>query len=196
MTISVLQWVLVTLYSPDLTSFQRLAPPPPKKPTTPSLSSYTPSPATTPIRAVPALPAATLDRSTSQRAPPKASKSQELGRVNTMMSAAARLRSPIIGASQTDVSTKGQRVRERDREHERDRERDRGRGRDRDRPKPAPTPPQSQTLAKQTGIASPRQQEKKGGGDKEDDIIKRLQQICTDADPTKLYRNLVKIGQG
>jgi len=28
------------------------------------------------------------------------------------------------------------------------------------------------------------------------DIVKRLQMICTDADPTKLYRNLVKIGQG
>lgn len=32
--------------------------------------------------------------------------------------------------------------------------------------------------------------------DKEGDIIKRLQAICTDADPTKLYRSLVKIGQG
>ena len=43
--------------------------------------------------------------------------------------------------------------------------------------------------------AAPRRREKK---DKEDDteIIKRLRQICTDADPTKLYRNLVKIGAG
>lgn len=185
------QCVLVILYAPDLTSFQRLAPPPPKKSTTPSPSSYAPSPATTPIRAAPALPAAALDRSTSQRAPPKQSKSQELGRANTMLSAAARLRSPSIGASQTDLSTKGQR----DRERERERERERDREKDRDQPKPAPTPPQSQTLAKQTGIATPRRREKKGG-DKEDDIIKRLQQICTDADPTKLYRNLVKIGQG
>ena len=31
---------------------------------------------------------------------------------------------------------------------------------------------------------------------KEADIVKRLQQICTDADPTKLYRNLVKVGAG
>jgi hypothetical protein len=31
---------------------------------------------------------------------------------------------------------------------------------------------------------------------KEVDIVKRLQAICTDADPTRLYRNLVKIGQG
>ncbi|CAG8499825.1 7340_t:CDS:10 [Cetraspora pellucida] len=28
------------------------------------------------------------------------------------------------------------------------------------------------------------------------DVIERLKAICTDADPTKLYRNLVKIGQG
>ncbi|KAF9431573.1 signal transducing kinase of the PAK [Entomortierella beljakovae] len=28
------------------------------------------------------------------------------------------------------------------------------------------------------------------------EVIRRLQAICTDADPTKLYRNLVKIGQG
>ncbi|KAI5477997.1 hypothetical protein MNV49_005689 [Pseudohyphozyma bogoriensis] len=30
----------------------------------------------------------------------------------------------------------------------------------------------------------------------EGDIVARLMAICTDADPTKLYRNLVKIGQG
>ena len=43
--------------------------------------------------------------------------------------------------------------------------------------------------------AAPRRREKK---DKEDDsdIIRRLQQICTDADPTRLYRSLVKIGAG
>ena len=56
-----------------------------------------------------------------------------------------------------------------------------------------------QSLAKASssaaGVATPRRREKKGG-DKEFDIVKRLQQICTDADPTRLYRNLVKIGQG
>ena len=31
---------------------------------------------------------------------------------------------------------------------------------------------------------------------KDEDVVRRLQQICTDADPTKLYRNLVRIGQG
>lgn len=50
-------------------------------------------------------------------------------------------------------------------------------------------------LAKMSGVATPRRREKKDKG-KEENIIKRLQGICTDADPTKLYRNLVKIGQG
>ena len=31
---------------------------------------------------------------------------------------------------------------------------------------------------------------------KDSDVVARLQAICTDADPTKLYRNLVKIGAG
>jgi p21-activated kinase 1 len=45
--------------------------------------------------------------------------------------------------------------------------------------------------------AAPRRREKKEKDkDKEFDIIKRLQQICTDADPTQLYRSLVKIGAG
>jgi p21-activated kinase 1 len=45
------------------------------------------------------------------------------------------------------------------------------------------------------GVATPRRREKKDK-DKEADIVKRLQAICTPADPTKLYRNLVKIGAG
>ncbi|KAE8270217.1 hypothetical protein A4X09_0g2115 [Tilletia walkeri] len=45
--------------------------------------------------------------------------------------------------------------------------------------------------------AAPRRREtKKTGGMKDSDVIARLQAICTDADPTKLYRSLVKIGQG
>lgn len=77
--------------------------------------------------------------------------------------------------------------------------------------RPAPPPPgpaaqqlqkvanaggvQSGTAPGGTGVATPRRREKK---DKpgEMDIVKRLQAICTDADPTKLYRSLVKIGQG
>ncbi|BGP25984.1 p21-activated kinase 1 [Rhodotorula toruloides] len=43
--------------------------------------------------------------------------------------------------------------------------------------------------------AQPRRREPKSKG-KDQDIVERLKAICTDADPTKLYRNLVKIGQG
>jgi p21-activated kinase 1 len=44
-----------------------------------------------------------------------------------------------------------------------------------------------------SGTATPRRREKqKDNGD----VVARLKMICTDADPTKLYRNLVKIGQG
>jgi hypothetical protein len=50
---------------------------------------------------------------------------------------------------------------------------------------------------RKTAGATPRRR----GNNKEDesndaDIIKHLQQICTNADPTQLYLNLVKIGQG
>jgi len=41
--------------------------------------------------------------------------------------------------------------------------------------------------------AAPRRREKK---EDDSDIVARLRQICTDADPTRLYRNLVKIGAG
>ncbi|KAK0527281.1 hypothetical protein OC842_004923 [Tilletia horrida] len=43
---------------------------------------------------------------------------------------------------------------------------------------------------------APRRRETKKSAIKDSDVIARLQAICTDADPTKLYRNLVKIGQG
>ncbi|KAI0343275.1 Pkinase-domain-containing protein [Trametopsis cervina] len=55
---------------------------------------------------------------------------------------------------------------------------------------------QSVSKAAAAGVATPRRREKKGDKDKEADIVKRLQAICTPADPTKLYRNLAKIGAG
>jgi p21-activated kinase 1 len=62
------------------------------------------------------------------------------------------------------------------------------------------TGPQQQSTAvtssAKTAGAIPRRREKKEGKANNADIVKRLQQICTDADPTRLYRNLVKIGQG
>lgn len=62
---------------------------------------------------------------------------------------------------------------------------------------PAIAPVQKVAAAGTVGVATPRRREKKGDGSgKDGDIVKRLQQICTDADPTRLYRNLVRIGQG
>ncbi|KIM21626.1 hypothetical protein M408DRAFT_18349 [Serendipita vermifera MAFF 305830] len=47
-----------------------------------------------------------------------------------------------------------------------------------------------------TAAGGARRREKKKDPKEGEDIVKRLQAICTDADPTRLYRNLVKIGQG
>ncbi|KAJ1017794.1 hypothetical protein NDA16_005111 [Ustilago loliicola] len=44
--------------------------------------------------------------------------------------------------------------------------------------------------------AVPRRRETKKNTIKDADVIAKLQAICTDADPTKLYRSLQKIGQG
>ena len=63
------------------------------------------------------------------------------------------------------------------------------------------TAPQEQSavaasLAESTG-ATPRRREKRKENKANDaDLMKRLQGICKDADPSQSYRNLVKIGQG
>lgn len=74
--------------------------------------------------------------------------------------------------------------------------------------RPAPPPPSgaststspSGTVAKGKAPvgpgATPRRRETKKNTMKDSEVIARLQAICTDADPTKLYRSLVKIGQG
>ncbi|KAG0361034.1 signal transducing kinase of the PAK, partial [Mortierella sp. AD032] len=54
---------------------------------------------------------------------------------------------------------------------------------------------QHQQQQQQQQQAPPKRREKKPEVSSQD-VIRRLQAICTDADPTKLYRNLVKIGQG
>ncbi|KAI6164633.1 STE/STE20/PAKA protein kinase [Pisolithus thermaeus] len=167
----------------------RPAPPPPKKPmpspVSPSASapaasspsSYRPAPAP-PTTAMPA-----LDRSTSQR--------QDLERANT-----TRVRrTPSIGASHSAGT---------------------GPGAAKPHSRSSPGSSQSDLPLKGTGPQQPlpsskerdkerepkawgrrnSAKERKKGQDNTDDIIRRLQQICTDADPTKLYRNLVKIGRG
>ncbi|KAF0530525.1 Pkinase-domain-containing protein [Gigaspora margarita] len=73
-------------------------------------------------------------------------------------------------------------------------------------PPPQTAPPTSKPSQQQAGSPSgpvvkppppnaQRRQQRKPAKDSTD-VIERLKAICTDADPTKLYRNLVKIGQG
>lgn len=71
-------------------------------------------------------------------------------------------------------------------------------------PRYLPQPPPSQGVAGALPAGgantapTPRRREKKStnGASDNTDIVKRLQAICSEGDPTKLYRNLVKIGQG
>jgi len=149
-------------------------------------SAHRPAPTPTPA----------LDRSASTRAPPKPHKQTDLGRANTTRDRSSpshqpqispaspnppfhqpnKLVKPSPGNSSTDLPLKSQ-------------------SNSSSTPK-APHQQPVQSLAKVSGVATPRRREKKVDRAKEQDIIKRLQQICTDADPTKLYRSLVKIGQG
>jgi p21-activated kinase 1 len=156
--------------------------------------SYRPAPSP------PQLAQPNLDRSNSQRTAPKPPRGETLIRANTTKDR----RSPVPpaapkaparespNASTADLASKSQvqattavnpPVAERR------------------APQPPAAPQQpsvaATTLAKTTAGATPRRREKKKEDKANDaDIVKRLQQICTDADPTRLYRNLVKIGQG
>lgn len=169
----------------------RAAPTPPKKPSVPPPSSpptvTTSPPAFRPAPTPPAPASPALDRSASQRAPPKPPKSADaLSRANTTRDrsvapspkpAPTTPKKTSPSSSATDLAPK--------REHE-----------TRTQPKHPPSPA-VQSLAKNAGVATPRRREKKEKDkEKESDIVNRLKQICTDADPTKLYRSLVKIGQG
>ncbi|KAG0312685.1 signal transducing kinase of the PAK, partial [Dissophora globulifera] len=59
------------------------------------------------------------------------------------------------------------------------------------------SPPKASSGASNVGPTT-KLREKKADKDavSSQEVIRRLQAICTDADPTKLYRNLAKIGQG
>jgi p21-activated kinase 1 len=154
-------------------------------------ASYRP----TPSPAQPVQP--NLDRSTSHRTAPKPSRNDTLVRSNTTRdrrspAPLAAVKAPVRespNASTADLPPKSQSsttpvitpvAKSR-------------------APRP-PTAPQQQraavtSLAEVTG-ATPRRREKEEDKSNGADMAKRLQQICTDADPTRLYRNLVKIGQG
>jgi p21-activated kinase 1 len=62
---------------------------------------------------------------------------------------------------------------------------------------PAPSPPaSSHRLPPDVTAAVIRRREPKKLTAKDFEVLARLQQICSEGDPTKLYRNLQKIGQG
>jgi p21-activated kinase 1 len=67
-------------------------------------------------------------------------------------------------------------------------------------PQPPEAPQQQRAamprLAKTVDATPLRRDNKKEDNANDADIVKRMQRICKDADPTRLYRNLVKIGQG
>ncbi|KAF8892280.1 kinase-like domain-containing protein [Infundibulicybe gibba] len=188
----------------------RSPPPPPKKQGSPGPQHAAPAvtngpsayrPAPTPVNVL----TPSLDRSTSQRTPTKTPKSAEpLGRSNTtrdhrspgqtpaqapsvqaLANQPKATSKPSPGSSSTDLSLK------------QPPSTPSSVARDRDpRAQPQQQSPAAASLTKAAGGATPRRREKKVDKEKEGDIVKRLQQICTDADPTRLYRNLVKIGQG
>ncbi|CAE6473055.1 unnamed protein product [Rhizoctonia solani] len=169
--------------------------PPPQPPTRKQTSPQAPSPAPSSFRPVPsapspAAPSLSLDRSKSQRGPPSPQPQADVARSKSQ-------REPAHAPHIVRLAQPGQKIAQG--HHVRERA---------DKAAPPPSPAVASLVKhapdKSAGTASgvappgssatPRRREKK---DKSDgDIVKRLQAICTDADPTRLYRNLVKIGQG
>ncbi|KIP03420.1 hypothetical protein PHLGIDRAFT_15879 [Phlebiopsis gigantea 11061_1 CR5-6] len=204
-------------YTEDGFQHPRAAPPPPKRPSNSqppsqisSAASYRPAPAP------PAPLTPTLDRSTSQRLPQsKPSKSSDqLTRANTTNTPRDR-HSPGPGHShghghphvQNGQQTpphgqtpKQSRSSPGSTSADLPQKSSPGAGHAREKRQESPAQPSAAAASLQkvaaTGVATPRRREKKGDKEKEADIVKRLQAICTDADPTKLYRSLVKIGAG
>ncbi|KAF4610865.1 hypothetical protein D9613_007049 [Agrocybe pediades] len=190
----------------DSFSNPRSPPPPPKKQS--SQQSYSPSAAPSSYRPAPTPPSAAtpaLDRSTSQRAPSKVAKPTDLGRANTTKDrrspAPGQTSAAALSGHQKSQSAKPSPVSSSsDLPLKQQQQSSTSSPAGRDRPDPRTQPPApsaaASSLAKVSGVATPRRREKKVDKGKEEDIVKRLQAICTDADPTRLYRNLVKIGQG
>ncbi|KAK9719102.1 hypothetical protein K7432_005023 [Basidiobolus ranarum] len=63
------------------------------------------------------------------------------------------------------------------------------------KPAPKDISPKESSAASSSSTRRPKPPSRNKGPTSED-VINRLMEICTDADPTKLYRNLQKIGQG
>lgn len=53
-----------------------------------------------------------------------------------------------------------------------------------------------ETLTASPGTVKQRIPKEKKTGMKDSEVIAKLQSICTEADPSKVYRNMTKIGQG
>ncbi|KAF8605895.1 Pkinase-domain-containing protein [Ceratobasidium sp. AG-I] len=179
--------------------FQNPRPPPqpPAKHRQATKDQPTPPPSLPPssFRPAPSAPSPappSLDRSKSQRVPPPVSPQPEVARSKSQREAP---RAPSTRGISGQPAGSGQKIAQG--HHVRERV---------DKAAPPPSPAIA-SLAKHAGeknnasgvappgsSGAPRRREKKDKGDH--DIVKRLQAICTDADPTRLYRNLVKIGQG
>ncbi|KAL0580489.1 hypothetical protein V5O48_001559 [Marasmius crinis-equi] len=194
----------------------RPAPPPPPGTKKPS-SQQQPPAAPSGYRPAPSPPTAVtpaLDRATSQRAPSKPQRAPDpLNRSNTTRERerdrdrrgpgaspsagygqAPQQKTPKAspGSSSTDLPLKqsGQSGQQQQQPHGQ-------RERDVRQPNTQQSPAAASLAKAAGGVATPRRREKKPADkEKEEDIVRRLKQICTDADPTRLYRNLVKIGQG
>ena len=189
-------------YQPEYTA-PRAAPAPPKKPTSSAPQSYRAAPAPPPSSAT---NSSGLDRTTSTRLPNKSpSAPGSVSRSNTtggprrspipqQQSSQPTPSTPLYNHNVSPTSTPKMNPVS---------------------PKitpisPSRAPPAPPTSAGSTpsghhpkmaqpgsGTPIPRRREKKDKDKaKDEDVVRRLQQICTDADPTKLYRNLVRIGQG
>lgn len=188
---------------PDFQNPRSPPPPPPKKHSPPGSTIITAPTAYRPAPTPPTIATPTLDRSTSQRIPTRPGKPVEtLGRANTTRdrrspgpstASSATIKEPGTnlqrqpskpspGSSATDLTLKNHQPQYGSKPVS-----------TAQRSEPPPSAVQS-NLAKVSGVATPRKRTK--DKTKDEDIIKRLQAICTDADPTKLYRNLIKIGQG
>ncbi|CAE6532450.1 unnamed protein product [Rhizoctonia solani] len=162
--------------------------PPPQPPARKQTSPQAPSPAPSSFRPAPsapspAAPSLSLDRSKSQRSPPSPQPQADVARSKSQREAPRAPPQPGQKIAQGHIRERADKV----------------------APPPSPAlaslakhtpdkPAPASGVAPPGSSATPRRREKKEKGD--GDIVKRLQAICTDADPTRLYRNLVKIGQG
>lgn len=188
---------------PEPPSYQRAAPPPPsatKKTSSSLISAPQPYRAAPQPPSLPSTPA--LDRTTSQRIPKSPSLPSSVSRSNTTASARRSPAPPPASAGASPQQQGQLPVRMPSKQTSSPAVVSPS------RPPPPPPPPSSggtaphhpkvaQPSAGGTPGATPRRREKKEKDRaKEEDVVRRLQQICTDADPTKLYRNLVRIGQG